>query len=153
MAGWKSKRLLVEGCALTKCTHQAIDLSFAEDLTFQDNFIAFNCDDERAGCVFDFVKSKRILLKGNLIAKNHHCFKHIQTVESLRFVANYFVANFFDIPGDILSKNDVWKIGPGTVEDLLNDNSFWPSDRVREAAMAYRELADVMRKFEREQLK
>ena len=153
VAGWKSKRLLVEGCALTKCTHQAIDLSFAEDLTFRDNFIAFNCDDEKAGCVFDFVKSKRILLKGNLIAKNHHCFKHIQTVESLRFVANYFVGNFFDTPGDIFSNNEVWKIGPDNVEDLLNDNDLWPSGRVQEAARAHLEFVYAMRKFEREQLK
>ena len=150
IAGGSNKRILVEGCALTECTHQSIDLSLTEDLTVRNNFIAYNCIDTEAGCLFDFAKNKRILVTGNLIARNLSCFKHERDVESLSFVHNVFFANHFDIPPEISRKNSEWGSDLQTVEEMFTEKEIWRDPSVIDAAKAHLEFVEVLNGFDYE---
>ncbi len=150
VAGWMNKRLLVEGCALAECTHQGVDLSFAEDLTFTDNFIAFNCDDDKAGCVLDFVKSKRIIIKNNLFAKNYNCLKNLKQVESMQLVDNIFHSNYYDLPDFESGEEKSSHPKNFIIDDMLGNNDLWPSTKAKYAGNAYHEFIEAKQKFESE---
>jgi len=137
LAGWKNKRVLVDGCALGRGTFAGIDLSFTTGLTVRGCYLADCGTDNRARCLLDLVLLQDMLFWGNMIHGNHNkCFLHADRTQRLNFSGNVFFDNAFEMPDDLRGSN------------FTVTTQKWPNDKAQRAAENYRRFLDVLKELE-----
>lgn len=153
VAGWKNKRIALEGCALARGTSAAVDLSFTDGFLVRSSYFADNGSDPRGSCLLDLTVSRDFYFLDNLFDRNHSaCFHHLDRTKAVFFRGNVLYANRFTVDEDaaLPGPNAVLPATPGADVEHLERSALWPDRDVKTAAKRYRAFRAALKRAELE---